>query len=227
MTNELVLTTDGSHTLRSQQFGVEFHSVHGAVQESMHVFIHSGLKPLLDSGLKRIHILEMGFGTGLNALLVRQIAQQQPGLEFIYTTYEQFPVSPEEVAALNYPVQLAMPAKVFLEMHDCGWEQRLQLDANFTLHKRRADYLKDTDRPYAPGEIDLLFYDAFAPRSQPEFWEPEGLAVSFAALRSGGAMVTYCAKGQFKRNLRSVGFEVVPLPGPPGKREMTRGVKLV
>jgi tRNA U34 5-methylaminomethyl-2-thiouridine-forming methyltransferase MnmC len=117
-----------------------------------------------------------------------------------------------------------MAAKDFHDLHDCGWEERLQLDANFSLHKRRADYLNDTDRPYTPGEIDLLFYDAFAPSSQPEFWEPEGLAVSFEALRSGGSLVTYCAKGQFKRNLRTVGFKVVPLPGPPGKREMTKGV---
>jgi tRNA U34 5-methylaminomethyl-2-thiouridine-forming methyltransferase MnmC len=224
MQNELVLTTDGSHTLRSQQFGVEFHSVHGAVQESTHVFIHSGLKPMLESGSKCIHILEMGLGTGLNALLVRQIAQQRPEVEFIYTTYEQFPISPVVVAALNYPAQLGMAAKDFYDLHDCGWEERIQLDANFSLHKRRADYLNDTDRPYTPGEIDLLFYDAFAPSSQPEFWEPEGLAVSFEALRSGGSLVTYCAKGQFKRNLRTVGFKVVPLPGPPGKREMTKGV---
>ncbi len=225
MHNELVLTTDGSHTLRSQQFGVEYHSVHGAVQESLHVFIHSGLSPLLETGIKRVHILEMGFGTGLNALLVRQIARQRPEVEFRYDTYEQFPVSPVEVAALNYPAQLEVEADLFLGLHDCGWEQSIELDANFILHKRCADYLNDTDRPYAPGEVDLIFYDAFAPRSQPEFWETEGLVTSCEALRPGGSLVTYCAKGQFKRNLRAAGFTVVPLPGPPGKREMTKGVK--
>lgn len=225
MPNEIVLTTDGSHTLRSQQFGVEYHSVHGAVQESTHVFIHSGLEPLLAGGVERVHILEMGFGTGLNALLVRRIATQRPDVDFAYTAYEQFPVSPVEAAALNYPEKLGVPARQFLELHDSGWETRIGLADNFHLRKRKADYLNDTDRPYAPGTVDLIFYDAFAPRSQPEFWAPEGLAVSFDALKSGGSMVTYCAKGQFKRNLRSVGFTVLPLPGPPGKREMTQAVK--
>ncbi|TXF91536.1 tRNA (5-methylaminomethyl-2-thiouridine)(34)-methyltransferase MnmD [Neolewinella aurantiaca] len=224
MINELVLTTDGSHTLRSQQFGVEYHSVHGAVQESMHVFINTGLLPLLERGDKEVRILEMGFGTGLNALLVRQIAQQRPDINFVYHTYEQYPVSPVEVAALNYPGQIGVAANVFFELHDCGWNDSIALDPNFTFCKRRADYLTDTDRPYAPGAVDLIFYDAFAPSSQPEFWEPEGLAVSYAALSPGGVLVTYCAKGQFKRNLRSVGFTVVPMPGPPGKREMTKGI---
>ncbi len=225
MSNELVLTTDGSHTLRSGQFGVEYHSLHGAVQESLHVFIHSGLKPILETGVKQVHILEMGFGTGLNALLARQVAQTRPDIAFRYDTYEQFPVSPVEVAGLNYPAQLGVAADLFVGLHDCGWEKTIDLDPNFKFQKHRADYLKDTDRPYSPGEVDLIFYDAFAPRSQPEFWETEGLEVGYAALRAGGSLVTYCAKGQFKRNLRAAGFTVVPLPGPPGKREMTKGVK--
>jgi tRNA U34 5-methylaminomethyl-2-thiouridine-forming methyltransferase MnmC len=225
MPNDLVLTTDGSHTLRSGQFGVEYHSLHGAVQESLHVFIHSGLNPLLETGVKQVHILEMGFGTGLNALLVRQVAEQRPEVEFRYDTYEQFPVAPVEIAGLNYPAQLGLEAERFVSLHDCGWEKDVELSSNFTLHKRRADYLTDTSRPYAQGTIDLIFYDAFAPRSQPEFWETEGLAVSYEALRPGGSLVTYCAKGQFKRNLRAAGFTVVPLPGPPGKREMTKGVR--
>jgi len=224
MPNELVLTTDGSHTLRSQQYGVEYHSLHGAVQESLHVFIHSGLRPLLESGVSKVSILEMGFGTGLNALLVRQVARQHPEVEFTYLTYEQFPVSPVEVAALNYPRQLGVEDDLFVGLHDCGWEESIGLDANFTLHKRCEDYLTDERRPYVSGEIDLIFYDAFAPRSQPEFWTTENLIVSHAALRPGGSLVTYCAKGQFKRNLRAAGFTVVPLPGPPGKREMTKGV---
>jgi len=223
--NELVLTADGSHSLRSQRFGVDYHSVHGAIQESKHVFIGGGLLPLLTTGVREVRILEMGFGTGLNALLVRRLAIDHPGVDFRYVAYEQFPVSPVEVAALNYPDQLRVNPGRFFGLHDCGWEISHQLDDNFSLHKHQGDYLADDERPYDPESIDLIFYDAFAPASQPEFWEPEALVVSWEALRQGGTLITYCAKGQFKRNLSTVGFTVEPLPGPPGKREMTRGRK--
>lgn len=223
--NELVLTADGSHSLRSRRFGVDYHSVHGAIQESEHVFLGGGLLPLLETGATDISILEMGFGTGLNALLVRRLAGKYPGVTFRYFTYEQFPVSPVEVAGLNYPSLLDVGPDQLFGLHDCGWEVVHQLDANFYLHKHRADFLDDNDRPYAPGSIDLIFYDAFAPASQPEFWEPEALVVSWEALSHNGTLITYCAKGQFKRNLKTVGFTVEPLPGPPGKREMTRGRK--
>ncbi len=223
--NELVLTADGSHSLRSRQFGVDYHSVHGAIQESEHVFIGGGLLPLLNTGVKELSILEMGFGTGLNALLVRRLAAKYPGVNFRYLTYEQFPVSPVEVAGLNYPDLLEIGTDQLFSLHDCGWEVSHQLDDNFSLLKHRADFLNDDTRPYAPASIDLIFYDAFAPASQPEFWEPEALVVSWEALRMNGTLITYCAKGQFKRNLKTVGFTVEPLPGPPGKREMTRGRK--
>lgn len=223
--NELVLTADGSHSLRSRQFGVDYHSVHGAIQESEHVFMGGGLLPLLESGVKEVRILEMGFGTGLNALLVCKLASVHPDVVFRYTTYEQFPISPVEVAALNYPAQLEMATDSFIKLHDSGWEAEQQLSPNFSLYKRHANFLTDDDRPYAPGSIDLIFYDAFAPASQPELWEPEALVVSWEALNLNGTLITYCAKGQFKRNLRTVGFTVEPLPGPPGKREMTRGRK--
>lgn len=223
--NELILTSDGSHSLKSLRFGVEYHSIHGAIQESRHVFIEAGLRPFLEAGATRIHILEMGFGTGLNALLTRQEARKHPGVEVIYDAYEQFPVPPTEIAALNYPQELGVPTAAFFGLHDNGWGVLHQLENNFALRKNRADYLTVTERTYSPATIDLIYYDAFAPRSQPELWTQEAFAVSFAALRPGGALVTYCAKGQVKRDLRDVGFRVEPLPGPPGKREMTRAVK--
>lgn len=223
--NELVLTSDGSHSLRSRRFGVDYHSVHGAIQESEHVFIGGGLLPLLETGVTEVNILEMGFGTGLNALLVRRLAENYPEVSFNYIAYEKFPVSPVEVAALNYPDQLEIEQDQFVSLHDCGWEMLHQLAPNFSLYKHHADYLTDADRPYVPGSINLVFYDAFAPASQPEFWEPEGLLVSYNALGPNGTLITYCAKGQFKRNLKAVGFALEPLPGPPGKREMTRGRK--
>ncbi len=223
--NELVLTGDGSHSLRSLRFGVEYHSVHGAIQESRHVFIEAGLRPFLAAGLPTIHILEMGFGTGLNALLTRQVALVFPQVQFTYEAFEQFPVPPTEVAALNYPRELELPPVFFYELHDGGWGVPHQLADNFILRKHRADYLSSESPAYAEASIDLIYYDAFAPSSQPELWTPEAFGVSFAALRPGGALVTYCAKGQVKRDLRQVGFTVEPLPGPPGKREMTRAVK--
>ncbi len=223
--NELILTSDGSHSLRSLRFGVEYHSVHGAIQESKHVFIEAGLKHLLQQDRQTVHILEMGFGTGLNALLTRIVARDKPTVQFVYDAYEQFPVPPTEVAALNYPRQLEVTAPFFHELHDSGWHVAHQLEQNFVFRKHQADFLSVIKRPYSPDSVDLVYYDAFAPRSQPELWTQEAFAVSFAALRPGGALVTYCAKGQVKRDLRAVGFTVEPLPGPPGKREMTRAVK--
>lgn len=223
--NELILTADGSHSLRSRRFAVPYHSVHGAVQESRHVFIDAGLQPLLAAGAERVRILEMGFGTGLNVLLVRLIARATPGVEFEYITYEQFPVLPTEVAALNYAEQLGVETAVLTELHDSGWGVDLRLEHNFSFRKRQANFLNDDDRPYRDESVDVIFYDAFAPGSQPELWTPQAMVVAWEALRVGGSLVTYCAKGQFKRNLRQVGFTVEPLPGPPGKREMTRANK--
>jgi len=223
--NELVLTADGSHSLRSRRFGVDYHSVHGAIQESRHVFITSGLQSLLATGTTEVTILEMGFGSGLNALLVRQIAEVRPDVRFTYFTYDQFPLTPTEVAGLNYPAQLGVPAKWLFDLHDCGWETPVVITPNFTLHKRQADYLTDDRRPYAPDSADLIFYDAFAPTSQPELWTPAAMVVNWEALKINGTLVTYCAKGQFKRNLKAVGFLVDGLPGPPGKREMVAASK--
>lgn len=224
--NELILTADGSHSLRSIRYGVEYHSTHGAIQESRHVFIAAGLEPLLATGITDLRILEMGFGTGLNALLVRQLAAQHPNVRFTYDTYERYPISPVEAAALNYPAALGLDASQLYDLHDCGWDTLEQTDPNFAFRKHHADFLDQADRPYAPGSIDLIFYDAFGPGSQPEFWTLPAMEINFAALKPGGVLVTYCAQGQFKRNLRDAGFMVEPLPGPPGKREMTRGRKV-
>lgn len=223
--NELILTADGSHSLLSRRFSVEYHSIHGAIQESRHVFMAAGLLPLLQQGPAEVRILEMGFGTGLNALLVRQVAREYPAVQFYYETYEQFPIAVTEVAALNYPTALQVAPQLFYALHDSGWEVVHQLDDNFAFRKNRADYLTQTERPYAPASFDLLFYDAFAPRSQPELWTPQAMVVNWEALKLGGSLVTYCAKGQFKRDLKTVGFTVEGLPGPPGKREMTKATK--
>ncbi|MFK8160931.1 MAG: tRNA (5-methylaminomethyl-2-thiouridine)(34)-methyltransferase MnmD [Lewinella sp.] len=221
--SRLSFTSDGSHTLLSQQFGVDYHSTHGAIQESKHVFLKHGLMPLLEKGQRVVEILEMGFGTGLNALVVRQLAEDWPGVQFNFTTFELYPVTETDIAGINYPALMGVPLAWLTELHAAEWEVPVEITPNVSLRKLRQDFLTATPRPYPLHSFDVIFYDAFAPRSQPEFWTQDAMRICLAALRPGGVFVTYCAKGQFKRDLRDAGFQVEALPGPPGKREMTRG----
>ncbi len=222
-TNAALLTTgDGSHSLISQPFGVPYHSYHGAVQESRHVFLDAGLWDCLGEGPQQLRILEMGFGTGLNALLTRQVASHFPCTAIHYYACERFPLPCATAANLNYPELLDLPKADFLALHDAPWAQAVVLDPNFQLWKWEGDFLAGLPKAWPLGRMDLIYYDAFAPISQPELWTPEALTICFSALAPGGILVTYCAKGDFKRNLKSVGFTVEGLPGPPGKREMVR-----
>ncbi|WP_420460952.1 tRNA (5-methylaminomethyl-2-thiouridine)(34)-methyltransferase MnmD [Neolewinella sp.] len=218
MKPSLFLTDDGSHSLRDARFGASYHSTYGAVKESRHVFIQAGLEDLLATHAT-IPILEMGFGTGLNALLVRQLADLNPSIDFHYTTYEQYPVSPRQVRKLNFPEVLACPPAWLYELHDADWETVHHLTPNFTLLKHRQDFLAGPQ-----DAAQVIFYDAFAPEQQPELWTVAAMEHCYRLLAPGGRLVTYCAKGQFKRNLRAVGFRVEGLPGPVGKREMTRAL---
>ena len=214
----LFLTDDGSHSLRDAKFGVSYHSTHGAVQESRHIFIKAGLEDLLATQTI-IRILEMGFGTGLNALLVRQVADLNPSISFHYTTYERYPVSPQRVRQLNYPEVLCCPPAWLHELHDADWDTAQPLAPNFTLLKHRRDFLAGPQ-----DAAQVIFYDAFAPEQQPELWTVAAMERCHRLLAPGGRLVTYCAKGQFKRNLRAAGFRVEGLPGPIGKREMVRAL---
>jgi len=223
--NEIVITADGSHTLRSHRFGVPYHSIHGAVQESRHVFLDAGLEDRLSAGLTEINILETGFGTGLNALLAWEMARSHPGVRFNYLGLERYPVDGDLVNSLNYPAQTGCSEADFKRLHDLPWGEEHLLDPNFSFRKQQIDFTEALSGLSASDRADVLFFDAFAPASQPELWQPPLLSLCYEALRPGGVLVTYCAKGQFKRDLRSVGFSVEPLPGPPGKREMTRARK--
>ena len=218
MESHLFTTDDGSHSLRSDRYGAAYHSTHGALNESRHIFIEAGLRPLLTGGSQSLHVLEMGFGTALNALLTWQVARENPELTLHYTTYESHPVGLERAAQLNYPALLNLPPEDFLRLHKLDFGSKHSLSDNFYLTKRREDFLS------APPEatFDLLYYDAFAPEQQPELWTAEAMLRCRQWLKKGGRLVTYCAKGQFKRNLRSAGFTVEALPGPIGKREITR-----
>lgn len=218
MDPELILTADGSHSLRSGRFSAAYHSIHGALDESRHIFIQAGLLPLLESSPSRVDILEMGLGTGLNAFLTLQLSAAYPEIAFHYTSFERYPISVECAKDLNYAELLEISPEVFLAIHRAESGNIISLLPNFHLQKRSEDFLSASpDRDY-----DLIYYDAFAPEQQPELWTEEAMRHCASWLHHGGRLVTYCAKGQFKRNLRAAGFRVVALPGPVGKREITR-----
>ncbi len=222
MAVQLLETQDGSHTLLSETYGVSYHSRYGAIQESRHVFIEAGLYPAVVRK-KELRILEMGFGTGLNALLTLEEAIQR-GLSVYYEAVEAYPISPEQAALLNYPEQTGYPENrpLFIALHAAAWEVPQSIAPCFTLRKLHAPF----ETAPLSGDFDLVYYDAFAPGAQPELWEEPVLRRAYDALAPHGVLVTYCAKGSVKRALRNLGFQLEALPGPPGKREMTRAVKI-
>lgn len=218
--NELIETQDGSHSLLSHQFGVSYHSKYGAIQESRHVFIEAGLKARMLLDDQPIRILEFGFGTGLNAVLSYQIAEELKRPVY-YEGMEAYPVSMDFVDQLNYPDQLGIESSLFRQLHELNWDERHELSPNFTFRKVQTRF----EEMNYETEFDVIFFDAFAPNAQADLWEAPLLRKAFKALRPRGYLVTYCAKGVVKRTLKAIGFKVETLPGPPGKREMIRGVK--
>jgi len=218
--DQIIETQDGSHSILSHRYGVSYHSKYGAITESRHVFIEAGLYPLIFRK-KQINILEIGFGTGLNALLTL-IEAQNKNLQIYYEGVEAYPLSAEQYKQLNYPdlLHVAQLKEQFLQLHTTDWENVHQIDAHFGL-KKTLQRFEELDYP---PKFDLIYFDAFAPSAQPELWEEALLEKMYKALRPEGVMVTYCAKGAVKRRMKAIGFKVESLPGPPGKREMTRGV---
>lgn len=214
-------TQDGSHSIFSEQHGVSYHSKYGAIQESRHVFIEAGLYYKMP-GREEVSILEIGLGTGLNAFMTGLEAERRE-IQINYVAAEAFPISLDEAQELNYPEQLQVPdwRDRFLNIHAFNWAETHQLSPYFKfckLHRSFEDLAFD-------AAFDIIYFDAFAPGAQPELWEPPVMQIMYRALRPGGVLTTYCAKGSVKRTMRSLGFEVEALPGPPGKREMTRAHK--
>jgi tRNA U34 5-methylaminomethyl-2-thiouridine-forming methyltransferase MnmC len=219
--NELFLTQDGSHTLVAHRFGVSYHSKYGAVTESMHVFIQAGLLPsIIDK--KQVKILEIGLGTGLNVLLTL-IEAEKKGIFIEYEALEAYPISMEEVAQLNFGTYLGNDRynTLLQQIHNGPWDTVVELSPHFRFIKK----LVKIESYEASNQFDLIYFDAFAPTAQPELWEAPVLKNMYQALKSQGLLVTYCAKGEVKRQLKAQGFSVEALPGPPGKREMTRAKK--
>jgi len=246
MALQLIQTGDGSSSLYHSALDETYHSRHGAIAESKHVFIQNGLNHWLgqrprqqDQGTNRqdnpeaLSILEMGFGTGLNALLTlmyrQELMQQKQSLnsghgvpEIQYQSLEAFPLEPKIYESLDYARQLGCDADTFLALHRAPWEQAVALDSGFELLKKAMRF-EDFN---APPSFDLVYYDAFGARVQPELWEIERFSSLYQALNPGGVFVTYAAKGSVRRALQEVGFTVERLEGPPGKREMLRGTKI-
>ncbi|MCC7244164.1 MAG: tRNA (5-methylaminomethyl-2-thiouridine)(34)-methyltransferase MnmD [Saprospiraceae bacterium] len=214
----VITSNDGSHTILSGQFGVTYHSTHGAITESEHVFIAAGLQHQT-TRLRQISILETGFGTGLNAFMTWLEAEKSQ-IQVSYTALEIFPVTAETAGALNYPEMLGCPERIpdFMRLHTADWEIPHSFSPYFELTKRRMSIEHFEEE----SAFDVVYFDAFAPQAQPELWTPEVFGRMFRSLRPEGVLVTYCAQGEFKRSLKKAGFTVERLPGPPGKREMTR-----
>lgn len=220
-TDKIFETQDGSHSIFSESFGVSYHSKYGAIRESTHVFIEAGLF-YKAPGAKQLSVLEIGFGTGLNALLTLLEAGRRQ-LPVRYEAVEAYPITSGQAQLLNYPEILGeqLAAATFMRLHELPWDEEHALTPYFAFCKKKALF----EQIQYLDAFDLIYFDAFAPNAQPELWEEEVLGRMYGALKENGALTTYCAKGSVKRCLKKLGFAVESLKGPPGKREMTRAVK--
>ena len=219
MQREIITTADGSKTIQIKEWNEQYHSKHGAIQEAYHVFIKHGLNLFQNQS---INILEIGFGTGLNAFITFLEAPKLD-LNIVYRAVEAYPVSEGELSQLNYISELKAEdfCDQFHQMHQSSWEELVVISDYFKLYKEQCDF-KDIK---AEKSFDLVYFDAFGARVQPELWTEEIFSIMFKALKNGGALVTYAAKGSVRRAMQEVGFVVERLPGPPGKREMLRATK--
>jgi len=220
MKREIITTSDGSKTIFIPEMDENYHSGHGALQEARHVFIKNGLQNLNVAG--EINIFEMGFGTGLNALLT-MIEAEQIQQKIHYCGIEAFPVELDLIRKIEYETLFEKQFELtFLELHTSEWN-KLHTISEFYKFEKILQKIEDFEPE--SEKFDLIYFDAFGPRAQKEMWSPEILSKMYKILKKGGILVTYCANGQFKRDLKSIGFSVKALPGPPGKREMTRALK--
>lgn len=224
---KIMNTGDGSHTLLNVALNETYHSRHGALRESQHVFLKEGLQYWLEKHpeANSINIFEMGMGTALNLMLTLQAAQELPQIKFSYITLEAFPLSNLVIKQLNYTelLQNASLKVLFEKVHQTSWNEWHTMLPNFQLKKARQ---KLEDYQVESTSADLIYYDAFAPNKQAELWTVEALSKVCAMLKQEGIFVTYSAKGQLKRDLKSLGLSVETLPGPPGKAEMVRAISM-
>jgi tRNA U34 5-methylaminomethyl-2-thiouridine-forming methyltransferase MnmC len=221
MSIKIITTEDGSHSLFDENLNETYHSTRGALGESLHVFIKEGLEYCLaKQNADEVHILEVGFGTGLNAFLTAKFADKETK-KIHFTTLEPYPINSEVYEKLNYYTS-ENEKEMFLQLHSVGWEKEVLISEYFSLEKSTAK-LEDFS---STKTYHLIYFDAFAPSKQPEVWSLDNLKGVHGLLEQGGILTTYCAQGQFKRNLIEAGFEVETLPGAMGKKEMVRALKL-
>lgn len=221
-TRQIVTTKDESSTLFVPELNQHYHSVHGAIQESQHVFIEAGF--IFKSELNSLKIFEVGFGTGLNAFMTANIAKEKK-ISTEYWAVEKYPLSETEFEQLNYPSLLNThnDSLNFELLHTSSWGELSPINEYFHLQKIKGDLKTlELDANY----FDIIYFDAFAPSSQADLWTIEIFEKMFSFLKNGGILVTYCVKGDVRRNMKAAGFKVDKIPGPPGKREMARATAI-
>ncbi len=218
MKRQIKLSNDGSHTIYNQTIDEHYHSTFGAITESQHIFIQNGFNFI---NTNPVRILEIGFGTGLNALLTLENAMLQ-NRSVYYVAIELYPLEIDVIQNLNYCKLINLKLEnEFLEFHKRNWGDTIKLNENFILHK----ILGDAINIDFPENFDLVYFDAFSPDKQPELWTKELFLKLFKSLNNNGILTTYCAKGEVKRNLKEAGFTIERIPGSPGKRHMIRAIK--
>ncbi len=215
---EFIQTSDKSKTLYNSELNEHYHSIHGAYQESVHVYVKSGLE--VAKSLNPIHVLEVGFGTGLNVLLAHIFAHKNQ-VKIDLTTIETYPLPQNIWENLNY-YSSPKEQEVFSKFHEIEWDKKVKIDSCFDFTKHETS-LQDFD---TNQKFDVIFFDAFGPEKQPELWEIPIFEKLYSVLNPNGILVTYSAKGQVRRNMQAAGFTVERIPGPPGKREMLRAIRV-
>lgn len=221
MERKIIKTSDGSSSIYLPQWEEHYHSRHGAIQEAYHVFIKNGLEMFAEGST--LGILEMGFGTGLNCMITYLEAKRRR-LKINYTGIEAYPLDMKTLEALDHVRQLRAESElsVYNKIHSATWDTIQEITSGFELCKQKRRF----EEYYDKKVVDLVYFDAFGARVQPELWTEGIFSKMYAALKQNGIIVTYSAKGSVRRAMQAVGFKVERLPGPPGKREMLRGVKM-
>lgn len=220
MANRRIKTTeDGSSTLFVPELDEHYHSIHGAIQESNHVFIEAGLKNLTSN---EIVIFEVGFGTGLNAFLT-YLQAIKSNKKIRYITIEKYPLTANEVQSINYPRQLNIATDIFQQIHLSEWNKWISISLEFEIYKINGD-IQNINLSEFPL-FNLVYFDAFAPNKQPKLWNQNIYRKIYEQCTLNAILTTYCAKGVVRRDMQSVGFKMERIPGPPGKKEMLRGIK--